>query len=346
MRYLSEDEVMQMQGLGDVGDLYEGLDGHLYEWVEGVDAWGESIGFWQGVSEPVAPVLGGLGALYEAPDGTVYQVQGLSEEEEEAAEAEAPAQSEEARETPAMPPMGRGRPGEIRRAPDGKRYRWVQGRDAQGKRTGFWRRLRPIARGQRRPPGLRLRPRPGAGPGRPRPGVRGRSRRKGGFLKKVAKLALPLAKFGTRFIPGIGPVVSAGLDIGSKLLKKPGVAGYAGLGALYAAPDGTLYQVQGIAEEELDGYIEADEIEGLADDEALEGVAADEELEGLAQDEELQGFAQDEAMQPLSADEELQGLDQAYVPEDAVSGMEAYVPEEPARTRAFSPVPDVWKPYW
>ena len=67
-----------------------------------------------------------------------------------------------------------------------------------------------------------------------------------------------------------------------KALTKPGVAGYDGLGALYAAPDGTVYQVQGLAAEDLDG---------LYADEELRGFAADEELRGFAADEELRGFA-------------------------------------------------------
>ncbi len=37
MRYLGEDEATQMRGI----DLYQGADGNLYEWVEGVDEWGE-----------------------------------------------------------------------------------------------------------------------------------------------------------------------------------------------------------------------------------------------------------------------------------------------------------------
>lgn len=82
MRYLSEDEANRMMGVGyDVGDLYEDVDGSLYEWVEGVDAWGDPVGFLQGLSEPEIAELSGLGALYEAPDGTLFQVQGLAEEE-------------------------------------------------------------------------------------------------------------------------------------------------------------------------------------------------------------------------------------------------------------------------
>ena len=75
MRYLGDDEATQMKGIG----LYQGTDGNLYEWVEGVDAWGDSIGFWQGVSQPEDSALSGLGALYQAPDGTLYQMHGLAE---------------------------------------------------------------------------------------------------------------------------------------------------------------------------------------------------------------------------------------------------------------------------
>jgi hypothetical protein len=93
MRYLSEDEATRMGGLGYAGELYEDLDGNLYGWVEGVDEWGNPIGAWQELSQTEVPALGGLGALYAAPDGTVYQVQGLAEEEEgpEAAKPAEPA---------------------------------------------------------------------------------------------------------------------------------------------------------------------------------------------------------------------------------------------------------------
>ena len=283
MRYLSEDEAARMMGLGYVGELYQDLDGHLYEWVEGVDEWGDPSGYLQGLSEPQVTELSGLGALYQAPDGTLYQMQGLAEEE--AAETEESAESE---------------------APKG---------------MGPARRLHPRIRARRRRPGLPSR--------RPGPGARGRPpRKKGGFLKKL----LPIAKFATRFIPGVGPLVSAGLDVGSKLLKKLGVAGYAGLGALYAAPDGTIYGVQGLAEEDLDGLY------------------ADEELRGAAEDEELRGFAEDEELRGLDEDEELRGLEQGYVREDdAVSGLEAYVPVKQPATRWFkepTETPELWIPLW
>ena len=111
MRYLSEDESTQMMGLGYVGELYEDLDGHLYEWVEGLDEWGEPVGFWEGLSDAEVPASSSMGALYESPDGTVYQVQGLEEEEEgaeaapegEAAAAAEPAEAEPSAESEAPP---------------------------------------------------------------------------------------------------------------------------------------------------------------------------------------------------------------------------------------------------
>ena len=127
-------------------------------------------------------------------------------------------------------------------------------------------------------------------------------KKKGGFLKKL----LPIAKFATRFIPGIGPVaVRAGIDVAGKLLKrKKGVAGYDGLGALYAAPDGSLYQVQGLAEEELQGFAEDEELKGFAEDEELRGLDEDEELRGLDEDQELRGLDEDEELRGFAEDEE------------------------------------------
>ena len=86
MRYLSEDEATQMMGLGYVGELYEDLDGHLYGWVEGLDEWGEPVGFWQGLSDTEVPPLERSGCLVCGAGRDRIQVQGL-EEEEEGAEA-------------------------------------------------------------------------------------------------------------------------------------------------------------------------------------------------------------------------------------------------------------------
>ena len=88
----------------------------------------------------------------------------------------------------------------------------------------------------------------------------------------------------------------------------------AGLGALYAAPDGTVYQVQGLAED-LDGLYADEELHGFAEEEELRGFAEEEELRGLDEDEELRGFAEEEALRGLAEDEELRGFEQGYVRE-------------------------------
>jgi len=308
MRYLGDNEATQMRGIG----LYQGADGNLYEWVEGVEEWGE-----QELSQAQDPALSGLGALYQAPDGTLYQMQGLAEGEE--AGGEQPAGGE--------PPAGEEQPeGE---EPPMK----AMGPRAQGRQRFFRRR-----------------------PQRPGPGVRGgRPRKKGGFLKKL----LPIAKFASRFIPvpGAGAAVRAGLTVAGKLLKRKGVAGYDGLGALYEAPDGSIYQVQGLAEEELRGFAEDEELKGFAEDEELRGLAEDEELRGLDEEEELRGldeneelkgFAEDEDLRGYAEDQALQGVD-GYVRQDGKSGLDAYVPQTPPRTpwhvAPAEPI-EIWRPLW
>ena len=318
MRYLSEDEGTQMRGLGYVSELYEDLEGNLYGWVEGVDELGNPGGSSQGLPQPEVPALSGLGALYEAPDGTLYHVQGLAEEEAADAKAES-AEPEASAESEAPPATEPGEP--VRPRP--------------------FRRWRPMPRGQHR----RLHPRyrPSAKTGSPGHPVR----RRRGFLQKL----LPVAKLASRFIPipGAGAAVRAGLTLASKLGKQRGVAGYGGLGALYAAPDGTLYQVQGLEEEDLNGLYADEELRGFAEEEELHGLAQDEELRGLEQDEELRGVANDEDLHGLAQEEELRGLDQGYVREDTVNGLEAYVPTQPAETRWFTAPdepPELWKPLW
>lgn len=305
MRNLGGDDATEMKGMG----FYQGTDGKLYQWVEGVDARGDAIGFWQGVSQREDPVLSGLGALYQAPDGTLYQTHGLAEDEEAEAEVE---QEEEVK-----PESGEDRPTKS------------VGARTQRRRRFFRRRIQ--------------RPGPAARRGAPR-----RPRRKGGFFKKL----LPIAKFATRFIPGIGPVASAGLDVAGKLLKrKKGVSGYDGLGYLYAAPDGSLYQVQGLAEEEeLNGFADEEELRGLDEDEELRGLAEEDELRGIEEDqEELRGFAEEEEdLRSIGEDQDMPGV-HGYVRQDGLRGMEAYVPQAPPQTPWHVPPaepPEIWKPLW
>jgi hypothetical protein len=230
--------------------------------------------------------------------------------------------------------MGVGYLGEVRQGPDGNLYQWVAGADGLGNPIGFWKALRRIGRG----------------------------------LRQFARRALPIARFVAPFIPGVGPAVAAGLRVATPLLQRAGIAGGNDLGALYEAPDGTLYQVQGIAEdeepwglnedeelrgiaeeEEIRGLSEDEELRGLSEDEELRGLAEDEELHGLNEDEELRGIAEEEEIRGLSEEEELRGLDQGYVREEGVSGLDAYVPDQPTGTRWFASPnqpPEMWKPLW
>jgi hypothetical protein len=355
MRYLSEDEATQMMSIGYLGEVRRGPDGNLYQWVQGVDGLGNPIGFWRrwrsrvkkfvsralplaqrvasfipgpyGAAVATAlktatPILqragvagyDGLGALYQAPDGSIYQVQGLAEDEELRGVGED--------EMTQM--MGIGYLGEVRQGPDGNLYQWMQGADGLGNPVGFWGKLRKLARRALKyhPAAVALR-----------------------AARPLLRKALPVAQQVASVIPG----GAAALTAATPILKEAGVAGYVGLGALYQAPDGTVYQVQGLAEdEELRGLAEEEELRGLDEDEELRGFAEDEELRGLAEDEELRGLDEDEELRGFAEDEELRGLDQGYVRE-GVSGLDAFVPERPATTRWFTPPnqpPEMWKPLW
>jgi hypothetical protein len=326
MRYSNQD--IGADASAEVGELYEDLSGNLYEWVEGyervdgIDEYGECA---RCVGDDQS-ALAGLGALYAAPDGTVYQVQGLSAEEaENSAEPSADSAAQENESTRALGP---GRPGQIRVGRDGKRYRWVSGKNAAGKVVGFWRRLppgRPMNRPMPRP--MSRMQRPGArGRGIAGPPSGPRRKKGGGFLRKL----LPIAKLASQFIPipGAGAAVRAGLTVASKLMKPRGVEG---LGALYAAPDGTVYQMQG-----------EDELGIVAGIDEMNDFAAVDEPEVLSDD--VDGFGEEAALSGLMAD----GPESLSDP-DQVQGVDGYMREQPPRTRLFaepSEPPALWKPLW
>lgn len=342
MRYLSENDVTQMMGIGYLGEVRQGPDGNLYQYVQGVDGLGNLTGFWSRLKRvarrvvskalPIAqqfapfipggaaaltaltPVLqqagvagyAGLGALYQAPDGTLYQqVQGLADD----------AVLHGLGEDQVTQMMGIGYLGEVRQGPDGNLYQYVQGVDGLGNLTGFWSRLKRVAR-------------------------------------RVVSKALPIAQQFAPFIPG----GAAALTAVTPVLQQAGVAGYGGLGALYQAPDGTVFQ--GISEgEELRGIDDDMELRGLDADDELRGIDDDPELRGFDEGEELRGFDDDlelrglednEDLRGFEADQEMQGFD-GYVRQDGMSGVDAFVPQEPPQTRwhvAPSQPPEVWKPLW
>jgi hypothetical protein len=136
-----------------------------------------------------------------------------------------------------------------------------------------------------------------------------------GFWRKLRRLGKRLVQKAQQvapLIPGFGPAAAAALKQATPYLQRAGLVGVDGLGALYQAPDGAVYRMEGVgAQDELNGYLADDELQGFADDE-LHGFA-DDELQGFAADDELRGFAADDELDGLEADEELSGL---YADED------------------------------
>lgn len=345
MRYLSEDQATQMMGIGYLGEVRQGPDGNLYQYVQGVDGLGNPIGgFWSRfkrlvkrahslaqrgasfipgpygaairaglkIATPILQKAGvagsdGIGALYEAPDGSLYQVQGLSADEElQGIGDDAMTQM-----------MGIGSLGEVRQGQDGNLYQYMQGVDGLGNPIGgFWSKF-----------------------------------------KRGHKALHKLVERGSKFVPGpYGAAIRAGVKFATPILQKAGVAGYEGLGALYQAPDGSLYQgvseneaLQGLDDDaELRGLDADDELHGLDDDPELRGFDEGEELHGLNDDMELKGLDDSEDLRGLDADQDMQGID-GYVRQDGMSGLEAFVPQEPPQTRwHVSPAqaPEVWKTLW
>jgi hypothetical protein len=378
MRYLGQDEVNQMMGIGYLGEVRTGPDGNLYQWVETTDGLGNPVGFWRALRrvgrrlrrfvrravplvQQIAPLIPGgaaVSALRTAAPllrRAVPIVQQVAPVIPGAAPAAAaltqaiPAAATAAPEETTTAGwglgqdeltqvMGIGYAGEIAQAPDGNLYQWVEGYDGLGNPIGFWRALRRLRRRVQR------------------------------GLRRVVGRALPIVQQIAPFVPGVGPAAAAALTAATPILRQAGVAGYNGLGALYQAPDGTLYQMQGLTEgddlqglaedeelgglsedEELRGFAEDDELSGLAEDEELTGFAEDDEVSGLGEDEELQGLTEHEDSQGVGGDEELTGLGQGYVRQRGTSGIGAYMPEQSSTTRWFvapNQTPEIWKPLW
>lgn len=374
MDYIGEDELTQMMGIGQLGEIRRGPDGDMYQWVEGVDGLGNLTGFWskikkgvkriaktvskyatkpyciplqaipgpvKGIAKKVCRVVGQLsplahvpvvgsyyrgaaklckiakdcgiagleGGLMQAPDGTVYEVQGLGGGEILFGQSEGEVLYGLGQEDlTAM--MGIGQLGELRRGPDGEVYRWVEGLDGLGRRVRFWRckgcidASKRIARSKQRQRMIRQ---------------SGASR------------------------PAAAPMQAA-------------PAAVSGIGEIYQAQDGTVYGMSGFADDQdLYGLGDEHELYGLSDDEELYGLADEDdltgmeegELYGLEEDEDLYGLAEDEELYGLADDEELYGVDGYITDPNKTFG--AYVPDRPAGTRMFVPpaqAPEIWKTLW
>ena len=75
-------EMTEVMGIGSyVGEIRQGPDGQLYEWVEGVDGLGNAIGFWKGLKKlagkvvskamPLVKFIPGIGPVIEQVRGAV-----------------------------------------------------------------------------------------------------------------------------------------------------------------------------------------------------------------------------------------------------------------------------------
>ncbi len=205
----------------------------------------------------------------------------------------------------------------------GPRYQWVQGVDGLGNTVGYWRPTQPMTTGA--PYARNAAPFFGeiaeAADGNLYQWVQGVDGLGSPFgfwkrIKRLAKRALPLVQKIAPFVPG----GAAALTAATPFLKQAGIAGLGDIGALYAAPDGSLYQVQGVdAADSIDGFAD-DDLNGLADDE-LQGLA-DDDLNGLA-DEDLRGFSDDE-LRGLAADDELSGFGEGEDLNGFAAGDELY----------------------
>jgi hypothetical protein len=261
---------------------------------------------------------GDYDGLYEAPDGSVFQMQGLDDDPDG---------------------MRDGYVGEICEGPDGRLYQWVEGYDGLGDPIGFW-----------------------------------------SLLPAAAKVALPLAaRYGPRLLRRRRRLLRRVMPPLRRVLQQVAVAQpvplvmpsmpaapadsdeTAGMGALYQAPDGSIYQVQGIAEDdrlsEEDLIRGLDEDDQLAEEDLIRGLDEDDQLaeedlvRGLDEDDQLaeedlvRGLDEDDR---LSEEEALRDVD-GYVREDGVRGLDAYVQPEPPHTRMFvrpAQAPDMWRSLW
>ncbi len=356
MRYLSDSDVSQMMGIGYLGEVRQGPDGQLYQYVQGVDGLGNPVGgFWSRVKRgiksfakralpiaqqfaPLIPIPGaaaaltaaapflrqagfagddGIDGLYEAPDGNVYQVQGLADDDGMQGLGEA--------EINQM--MGLGYIGEIRQGPDGNLYQFMQGMDGLGNIGGFWSKLRKLGRKalQYHPVKMAL---TAASP----------------YIKK----ALPVIQQVASVIPG----GQAAMTAAAPVLKEAGIGGcncgqnYAGQPLQGFAGDDDLNGID--ADDDLQGLDADEELQGFGDGGELYGFADDDDLRGMDADDDLNGFAADDDLQGFEDDMEMQGID-GYVRQSGMNGLDRYEPEQPPQTRWHSPpaqAPDVWKPLW
>jgi hypothetical protein len=273
---------------------YDGLDDEELMTVQGLDDYGEYGDY------------AGYGALYQTPDGSLYQMQGLEGSLDESLyDAECLEDD--------IGGYGDAVPGEVRLGSDGRLYQWVQGYDGLGDPVGFWslipgiaKTVLPIVASKVAPHLRRFLPR----------AIRG--------LRQFAPVARPMSV--VQPTPVLQPTAVVPPAAEQPAPEADGNEDLTGFGHLFQAPDGSLYGLDDVADEER-----------LADDEFVRGL----DSEGYGDDQELrdtEGYVRGEGESGCCCTG-VRGIDD----------IDAYVPAEVPQTRTFvRPVvaPDMWRPLW
>ena len=261
--------------------LNNGLDDEELMTVQGLDNYGD------------------YGALYQAPDGSLYQMPGFGD-------------------MPGGP--GDGVLGEVRQGPDGRLYQWVEGYDGLGAPVGFWSLIPAIASAVL----------PMAAKALPKLFSAARGAGAGQILQRILPQASRILQQIAPAMPAVQPMAAAQPMPAQPMPAQPmPVAAdtsdeLTGFGALYQAPDGSLYQIQDAADEER-----------LAEEELIRGLDEDER------------YGEDEELRDTEGYLRTGGEGRCCCP--GIHGMDAYVRPEPPHTPAFvrpAVAPDMWRPLW
>jgi hypothetical protein len=308
MRYLSGYQRTQpISGMGYLGEVRQGVDGNLYQWVQGVDGLGNPIGFWKKLKKwgkrlaktalKYYPPAAALRSLVPLASRALPYIQRAMASQPAAAvpvvpvtpvmPAEAPAEA-----APAPAGTAGWGLGALLQGPDGTLYQ-VQGWGEADDLRGF---AEDELRGFEEADDLR--------------GLGALYQAPDGTMYRVQGLAEP------DDLRGFAEDELRGLD----------------------EPD----DLRGFAEDDLRGFEEADDLRGFAEDD-LRGFEEADDLRGFAEDElrgfeeadDLRGFAEDDLRGFEEADD-LRGLE-AYV-SDKPAGTRWFTP--PAQT------PEMWRPLW
>ena len=388
MNYLGQDEMTEMMGIGYLGEVRRGPDGDLYQWVSGVDGLGNPFGFWKKikrfarkVTKPVTRIAKKALQFVRKPwciplQAVPGSVKGIAKRVCRVVGKLSPLAH-----VPVVGSYYRGA---------AKLCKIAKGCGIAGLEDGLGDGTFALYEGLAEGDGLyglnedevlyglgqedltemmgignlgEVRQGPDGGLYQWVEGIDGLGRRRRFWhcrhcmaIKK--RLALRRRKMRLR----AKQAVSAA---GAPSLPQAKPAGLNGLGDLYQASDGSVYQMDGLGEdEELYGLAEdedlygigaEDELYGLAEDEDLYGLSEEDDLYGIGEEDDLYGLGEEDELYGIGEEDELYGLAEGedldgYVhTSDGVNGLEAYVSDQPPGNRMFArpaqPV-DTWKPLW